>query len=37
VIVVAEVLDARFGDAHAPMVYHDREFRTLADDPRGAE
>ncbi|WP_449282889.1 flavin reductase family protein [Leucobacter sp.] len=36
VIVVAEVLDARFGDAHEPMVYHDREFRTLADDPRAA-
>lgn len=33
VIVVAEVLDARFGDAHAPMVYHDREFRTLAVEP----
>lgn len=32
VIVVAEVLDARFGDAHEPMVYHDREFRALGGE-----
>nr|WP_240423181.1 flavin reductase family protein [Leucobacter sp. wl10] len=29
VVVIAEVLDARFGEAHEPMVYHDREFRAL--------
>ena len=30
VLVVAEVLDAQFGDAADPMVYHDRTFRQLA-------
>lgn len=35
VVVIAEVLDARFGRPHEPMVYHEREFRTLADAPGG--
>jgi hypothetical protein len=30
VIVVAEVLDAVFGEPADPMVYLDRAFRTLA-------
>ena len=29
VVVVAEVLDAVFGESHDPMVYHDRTFRRL--------
>ena len=34
VVVIAEVLDAVFGPASGPMVYHDREFKLLHDPRR---
>lgn len=33
VVVVAEVLDALFGEEHTPMVYVDRQFHAIQDAP----
>ena len=33
VVVVAEVLDAMFGEEHTPMVYVDRRFHAIEDAP----
>lgn len=32
VVVIAEVLDAVVGEAHEPMIYHQREFRTVGHE-----